>query len=127
METKNRTRERRRPQRRREKTIDATREDTGNHGGGREQVQAPVARPARSSVGNFRPLLSRTSTSSPPIVAVSTAEELGVGLIMLIDAHLRETTCSVLWDPTEIVNKVWVARGRVPPTSTPTPHYNLGL
>ena len=65
IETRNHIQERRRARRRREKTRDTTRGDTGNDGGGRERVQAPDARPARSSVGNSRPLLSRTSTSFP--------------------------------------------------------------
>ena len=61
-----RIRKRRRPRRRHERTTDAAGSATGNDGGGgREQVQAPDARPARSSVGNSRPLLSRTSTSFP--------------------------------------------------------------
>ena len=65
IKTRNRIQEHRRARRRREKMRNETRRDTGNDGGGREQVQAPDARPARSSVGNSRPLLSRTSTSSP--------------------------------------------------------------
>ena len=123
-ETRNHIQERRRARRRREKTRDTTRGTmvvVGNESKRPTPARRdhPSAIPDRSCPARPRRL--------PPIVAVPFAGELGVGFIILIGVHPRRTTCSALWDPKEIVNKFWVARGRVPPTSTPTPHYNLGL
>ena len=58
---------------------------------------------------------------SPPIVAVPFAGELGDGLIILIDAHLRRTTRLASRNRTEIANKVWGARLRSPDFGTYTP------
>ena len=63
---------------------------------------------------------------SPPIVAVPLADQLGVGFMILINAHPRRTTRGAPPDRTESMNKVGMAR-RVPPPSAPTPHYNLRL
>ena len=105
---------------------DATRGNTGNDGGGREQVQAPT--PARRDHPSAIPDRSCPAPPRrfPSIVAVPLADQLGVGLMMLINTHPRRTTRDAPPDRAESMNKVGMAR-RVPPPSAPTPHYDLGL